>query len=167
MGADLDKASTIWANLLTESQLQSLGIKDEEKDQPNKRPRRKDRSVSTSATSADAQALMKVMAKLILRHEDTIHVLLQEYEFVLWIQPGEGSLLPVLMACHQEWQKSAKSQSLRHTMALKTIETLRDRLDRLQKAQPSADVVQDCIKYHLIDANQMMPYLRWDTNPSS
>ena len=88
MGADLDKASTIWANLLTESQLQSLGIKDEEKDQPNKRPRRKDRSVSTSATSADAQALMKVMAKLILRHEDTIHVLLQEYEFVLWIQPG-------------------------------------------------------------------------------
>ena len=47
------------------------------------------------------------------------------------------------------------------------IETLLDRLDNMQKAQPSADAVQDYIKYNLIDENQQMPYLRWDTNPAA
>ena len=104
--------------------------------------------------------MVQVMAKILLRHEDSLHVLLQEYEFVLWIQPGEGSLLPILMACHLEWQKGCKTISLRHSMALRTIETLKDRLDKLQQAPASADVVKDCIKFHLIDANQMMPFLR-------
>ena len=77
-------------------------------------------------------------------------------------QPGEGSLLPILMACHKEWQTGSKLQTLRHTMALKVITTLKERLDKLQQAPASADVVQDCIRYNLIDAKQQMPYLRWD-----
>ena len=162
MGDALDRASSIWANLLTQGQLQSLGIKDEDDAKPNKRPRRKERSTSTSTSSDNTKAMVQVMAKILLRHEDSLHVLLQEYEFVLWIQPGEGSLLPILMACHLEWQKGSKSTSLRHSMALCMIETLKERLDKLQKAPASADVVQDCIKFHLIDANQMMPFLRWD-----
>ena len=162
MGDALDKASSIWANLLTQKQLQSLGIKDEEEAKPNKRPRRKEHSVSTSASSDNTKAMVQVMAKILLRHEDSLHVLLQEYEFVLWIQPGEGSLLPILLARHVAWQKSNKSTSLRHSMALCMIETLKERLDILQKAPASEDMVQDCIKYHLIDANQMMPFLRWD-----
>ena len=39
MGDALDKASSIWSNLLTQKQLQSLGIKDEEEAKPNKRPK--------------------------------------------------------------------------------------------------------------------------------
>ena len=162
MGDALDKASSIWANLLTQKQLQSLGIKDEEEAKPNKRPRRKEHTASTSASSDSTKAMVQVMAKILLRHEDSLHVLLQEYEFVLWIQPGEGSLLPILMACNLAWQKGSKSTSLRHSMALCMIETLKERLDKLQKAPASEDMVQDCIKYHLIDANQMMPFLRWD-----
>ena len=162
MGDALDKSSSIWANLLTQKQLQSLGIKDEEEAKPNKRPRRKEHTASTSASSDSTKAMVQVMAKILLRHEDSLHVLLQEYEFVLWIQPGEGSLLPILMACNLAWQKGSKSTSLRHSMALCMIETLKERLDKLQKAPASEDMVQDCIKYHLIDANQMMPFLRWD-----
>lgn len=162
MGDALDKASSIWANLLTQDQLRSLGIKEEDTNEPNKRPRRKERSDSNSTASDHTKAMVQVMAKILLRHEDSLHVLLQEYEFVLWIQPGEGSLLPILMACHLEWQKGCKTISHRHSMALRTIETLKDRLDKLQQAPASADVVKDCIKFHLIDANQMMPFLRWD-----
>ena len=166
MGDALDKASSIWSNLLTPGQLKSLGIKEDEEAKPNKRQRRKDRSDSTTAsTDTNNKAMMQVMAKILMRHEDTINVLLQEHEFVLFLQPGEGSLLPVLLECHKTWQQGDRSQTLRHTMALCMIETLLDRLDKLQKAQPSADVVQDYIKYNLIDENQQMPYLRWDTNP--
>ena len=139
MGDALDKASSIWANLLTQKQLQSLGIKDEEEAKPNKRQRRKEHSVSTSASSDNTKAMVQVMAKILLRHEDSLHVLLQEYEFVLWIQPGEGSLLPILLARHVAWQKSDKSTSLRHSMALCMIETLKERLDILQKAPASED----------------------------
>ena len=41
MGDALDKASSIWSNLLTPGQLKSLGIKDEEEAKPNKRPAQK------------------------------------------------------------------------------------------------------------------------------
>ena len=82
------------------------------------------------------------MARIILKHEDSIHVLLQEFQFVMFLQPGEGSLLPVLLACHQSWQKGGRTQSLRHTMALKAMETVKDRLTKLKNAPASADVVQ-------------------------
>jgi len=168
MADDLDKASTIWSGLLTPGQLLSLGIKDEEDIKPNKRQRKKDRGSSTTASRSDSSdntaAMVKVMAKILLRHEDTIHVLLQEMEFVLFLKPGEGSLLPILMACHKEWQAGPKTHTLRHTMALTMISTLKERLDRLQNAPASAEVVKDCIRFNLIDASQQMPYLRWDAS---
>ncbi|CAL1131107.1 unnamed protein product [Cladocopium goreaui] len=140
-----------------------LNLADEDK--PLKRPRRKEKGSSTAGSSDDqTQTMLKTMARIILKHEDSIHVLLQEFEFVMFLQPGEGSLLPVLMACHQKWLKGDRSQSLRHTMALQTIETVKDRLDKLKAAPASADLVQDCIRFNLIDSQQMMPYLRWDTS---
>jgi hypothetical protein len=166
MGDALDNANLIWNGLLTPSQLQSLGIKDADNSGPSKRQRKKDRGSSTTASRSEPSdkntEMLKVMARILLRHEDTIHVLLQEMEFVLFLNPGEGSLLPILMACHKEWQTGSKLQTLRHTMALKVITTLKERLDKLQQAPASADVVQDCIRYNLIDAKQQMPYLRWD-----
>ena len=163
MDDTLDKATSIWGSLLTPGQLQSLGIKPEAEDKPNKRPRRKDRGSSTTGSTDDQTLnLMKTMARIILKHEDSIHVLLQEFQFVLFLQPGEGSLLPVLLACHQTWQKGDRNQSLRHSMALCAMKTAKDRLDKLKEAPASADVVQDCIRFNLIDQNRMMPYLRWD-----
>ena len=129
MADDLDKASTIWSGLLTPGQLLSLGIKEEAENKPNKRQRKKDRGSSTTASRSDSSdntaAMVKVMAKILLRHEDTIHVLLQEMEFVLFLKPGEGSLLPILMACHKEWQEGPRTHTLRHTMALTMISTLK------------------------------------------
>ena len=162
MGDALDKASSIWSNLLTPGQLRSLGIKDEE-DKPNKRPRRKERSPSTTAsTDTNLKTMVHVMAKIMLRQEDTINVLLQEFEFILYLQPGEGSLLPTLISCHRQWQDSDRSQTLRHTMAITMVETLKMRLDKLQQAQVTEEMFQDCVKYNLINANREMPYLRWD-----
>jgi hypothetical protein len=164
MGDSLDRATSIWGSLLTPGQLQSLGIHPDTEDKPAKRPRRKDKGSSTTGSTDDQTLnMMKTMARIILKHEDSIHVLLQEFQFVMFLQPGEGSLLPVLLACHQSWQKGDRTQSLRHTMALKAMETVKERLTKLKNAPASADVVQDCIRFNLIDQNQMMPYLRWDT----
>lgn len=163
MGDALDKANLIWNNLLTPGQLRSLGIKDEDETKPNKRPRRKEHSgSSTKSSDPDLKQMVQVMAKIVMRQEDTINVLLQEFEFVLYLQPGEGSLLPTLINCHRTWQNSDKSQSLRHTMALTMVETLKERLDKLVQAPVTAEVFQDCVKYNLINSNREMPYLRWD-----
>ena len=53
MDDTLDKATSIWGSLLTPGQLQSLGIKPEAEDKPNKRPRRKDRGSSTTGSTDD------------------------------------------------------------------------------------------------------------------
>jgi len=49
-------------------------------------------------------------------------------------------------------------------MALKAMETVKERLTKLKNAPASADVVQDCIRFNLIDSNQQMPFLRWDAS---
>eukprot|EP00435_Cladocopium_sp_Y103_P074526 s151_g49.t1 len=33
--------------------------------------------------------------------------------------------------------------------------------DVLEKAQPTDALIQDCHKYHIVDSNQLMPYLQW------
>jgi hypothetical protein len=164
MGDALDKANSIWGSLLTPTQLESLGITPETEDKPNKRPRRKASASTTGSTDDQMKNMMRTMARIILKHEDSIHMLLQEFQFVLFLQPGEGSLLPVLLACHQTWLKGDRTRSLRHTMALCAMETVKDRLDKLKNAPASADVVQDCIRFNLIDSNRQMPFLRWDAS---
>lgn len=160
MDAELDKASTIWKGLLTPGQMQELGIAQENQDKSNKRPRRKDSRAST--TSGGAQSpMLTLMAKLLLKHEDTLNVLLQEHEFVLYMNPGEGSMVPVLLKTHQDWLAGPKTTSLRHVMALQVVDTLVERTEQLQQAPASADLFKECLRLHLIDANKEMPFLRW------
>ena len=164
MADDLDNAAAIWGNLLTSSQMKELGLnKDKDSPQQAKRQKRKEphKRSPPSSDASKTQELIQSMAKLLLRHEDSLHVLLQEHEFVLHLSPGEGSILPLLLQTSQQWQKQRPQQSLRQTLAMALMETVIERLDKLQQAQVTTQLFQDCVQYHIVNADRNMPYLYW------
>ena len=163
MAEGLDKATHIWKGVFSEQQLAQLGLK---KDGPKaKRPKRKDsgRSSEHSRDHGDPGEAIQLMARLLMRHEESLKVMLQESEFILHIAPGEGSILPFLIKCHQMWLAGPKETTLRSNMAMMVVATLAQRLDSLQKAPVTDALFQDCIKYHLINDQKEMPFLRWDS----
>ena len=165
MGDGLEKASRIWRGVFSDQQLATLGLQKQPDGQGAKRHKRKDQSRPSTASmdTVDHGEAISLMAKLLLRHEESLKVMLQESEFVLHIAPGEGSILPFLIKCHQIWLAGPKDTPLRSHMALTVMETLTQRLDSLQQAPVTDALFQDCIKYNLIDDQRAMPFLRWDS----
>lgn len=163
MGADLDNASSIWKGVLTEPQLLALGLKEEKKGDTNKRPKKRGPSSTPSTgTSENHEALLHLVARMVIRHESTLQALIQEFEFLVYMDTGEGSVIPTMLATTRDWHQGTKDQTLRHTLSLTFIETLTSRLEKLCKAQVTDAVYTDCLKYNLVDADRNMPYLRWD-----
>ncbi|CAL1145226.1 unnamed protein product [Cladocopium goreaui] len=172
---DQDSMVKIWGNLLTEAQLKGLGITESNQQTSNKRHKgdKADNKGRSKPASKPASEMMSVpkdlminMAKLVLKHEDTLNTLLQESEFVLHLAPGEGSLLPLLLMKSQEWHKGPKTIPLRHTLAVSMMMVLEERLTKLANADTASDLFQACIQQNLITKEKTMPYLRWDASQS-
>ena len=170
----IDAANQIWGNLLNQEQMKALGI-DGNSNGSNKRPRpevqkKKDpkhraNSDSSSKTLVSTELLVK-LTKLVIRHEDSINVILQESEFILHLNPGKGSVLPQLLQTSRTWHQdsSARKMPLRHLLALTMMQTLEARTKILMEAAPTEQLFQDCVQYHLVVNNQdkTMPFLRWN-----
>ena len=128
---ELSKAAKVWKGVFTPDQLRQLGLGDDE-DRKSKRPRRKGPTRSNSeSSSVDTRELLQALIRLTLRHEDSLNVILQEFQFTLFISPGECSLLPTLLLTHKDWKANPTNVTLRHTMAVKTVEALQERLHHL------------------------------------
>ena len=80
---------------------------------------------------------------------------------MLHISPGEGSILPLLLTQSQQWQQQKPPQGLRHTLATTLMETVIERLDKLQQAPVTTQLFQDCVQYHIVNEDRKMPYLCW------
>ena len=170
----IDAANKIWGNLLSKEQMQTLGI-DGTSNGSNKRhrpeipkkkdPKHKANSNSDSKTLVPTELLVN-LTKLVIRHEDSINVMLQESEFILHLNPGKGSVLPQLLQTSRTWHQdsSARKMPLRHLLALTMMLTLEARTKILMEAAPTEELFQDCVQYHLVVNNQdkTMPFLRWD-----
>ena len=172
---DQDSMVKIWGNLLAEAQLKGLGISESDQQKPNKRHKgdkadHKSRSKPANKQNSEMMSVPKDlilnMAKLALKHEDTLNTLLQESEFVLHLAPGEGSLLPILMMKSQEWHKGPKTVPLRHTLAVSMLMVLEERLTKLANADTASDLFQACIQQNLVTKEKTMPFLRWDASQS-
>ena len=162
MADKLALASKVWNGVFTHDQLRQLGLNDND-DRKSKRARRRGPTRSTSAASSeDTQQMLQALVRLTLRHEDTLNVLMQEFQFTLFISPGEGSLLPTLLLAHKEWKANPTNLTLRHTMALKTMEMLLERLQHLKDSAVESQAFQECLQYQWINMDKVMPYLRWD-----
>ena len=107
---------------------------------------------------------LQSLTRLVLRHEDSINTLLQETEYMVFMNPGQGSILPQLMEVSKLWHAQEKTEPLRHLLAKTMLLTLEARLDKLLAATPTEELYQDCVAYHLIgtDQSKTMPYLRWN-----
>ena len=87
-------------------------------------------------------------------------------EFMLHLNPGKGSILPQLLQVSRSWHQDTKERKvpLRHLLALNMMQTLEARTKILMDAEPTEDLFQDCVQYHLVVNNKdkTMPFLRWD-----
>eukprot|EP00435_Cladocopium_sp_Y103_P050625 s2661_g15.t1 len=159
--ATMDAAQDIWKSLLTPEQLLGLGlIKPKEERQPNKR-HKGPRSPPSSKPNPSTD-LVRKMAQLLIRHEDAIQAQLSQQQFILHFGLGQGSIVPTLMELSKAWHQSTeKTVPLRHHLALSMMQVLLERLQKLELAQPTDALIRDCHKYHIVDSNQLMPYLQW------
>lgn len=160
----LDQANAIWSSILSEDQMRQLGLgtdgtrqakrpKTENKEQGKKGPRH-------SKPSYDE--LVAMVARLALRTEDSLQQLLQEHQFVLHLQPGQGSMIPLMLAATQSWHKGSKETPLRHHLVLVLLSNLEERLTKLAQSNPKDPQWVELQRLNLIDADGNMPYLRWD-----
>ena len=145
------------------SQLAELGLRKGRAEPVSKRQRKKDQNKSRSKdSSGDKQTeIMKQVVQLLLRHEDTLHVLTMEHEFVVHLHPGAVSLLPLLLKQTQEFQRGDSTVSLRHTLALLMVETVLERLEKLHQAPAEESWFKACLETNLINADRTMPFLYW------
>jgi hypothetical protein len=168
----IDAASKIWGNLLNKEQMRVLGLDgppagSNKRHKPDQQKKKKDTRSNSEASTTVPTSLLVKLSKLVLRHEDSINVMLQESEFILHLNPGKGSVLPLLLQTSRTWHQNSQDRQmpLRHLLARTMMQTLEARTKILMEAAPTEDLFQDCVQYHLVVNNQdrTMPFLRWDS----
>ena len=105
-----------------------------------------------------------MIARLALRNEASLNALLQEHQFLIHVNPGPGSLLPLMLAETQKWHASNKATPLRHQLVVLMLETLQQRASILAKSSPQDAVWKEAEQMLLITSDGQMPYLRWDAS---
>ena len=161
----LDQANAIWSSILSADQMKALGLSKESGRQAKRhKPEHKDHSKKGNkpANKPSYDDLVAMVARLALRTEESLQQLLQDHQFILHLQPGQGSMLPLMLATTQTWHNSSKDTPLRHQLVMLLISTLEERLINLSKATPKGQMWIECQQLNLIDSEGNMPYLRWD-----
>lgn len=168
MADDLDNARQLWQGLLTAKQMTDLGLDSDNKENKGASNKRHKRQTTPLQHSSDHQRkdqteLLRSLARLCLRHEDTLNVLLVEHQYILHITPGDGSALPILLQKTMEWKQNSQQQpiTLRHSLALALVETVAARLTTLQQAPNTEEMFKECLALNLIDADRNMPFQFW------
>ena len=174
----MDSIKGLWGHLLTDDQIKALCMTPTPQ-QANKRPRSeketkgRDKGKPHHSTSQDLVQIpretLQVLSRLVLKHEDSLNTMLQESEFLLYLSPGAGSILPTLLQTSRDWHNGTKTQPLRHLLATQMMQTLRDRLTKLYAAEPTTELYKECLAQHLLTAgaDRTMPFLRWDPSQQS
>eukprot|EP00434_Breviolum_minutum_P036484 symbB.v1.2.032327.t1/scaffold3864.1/size52931/1 len=91
----------IWAHVLPKEQLKRILETDPQETEKRHKGRKYQNKASQEETG-QAQ-LIKAMAALLLRHEDSIKCLNLDMEYMVHLNQGPGSILGSLMAASKEW----------------------------------------------------------------
>ena len=158
----MDQATDIWKTILTKDQMKELGINTDA--QKSKRPKTSSSPASTRSTNKSQSDLLMMIARLTLRNESSLNALLQEHQFLIHVNPGPGSLIPLMLAETKQWHASNKETPLRHHLVVLMLETLHQRAEILAKASPQDAVWKEAEQMLLITKEGQMPYLRWDAS---
>ena len=119
-------------------------------------------------SSAPAQQPMdptlRVISKLLLKHEATLSGLRQNKNFVLFFRQDERSLLPNLMQVSKEWHEKRAAGDMSLTSPLKTVLMgclLKELLARLQRVASTEQGRESLRKAQWIGETGSWNYLKW------
>ncbi|CAE7538317.1 unnamed protein product [Symbiodinium microadriaticum] len=130
-------------------------------------PSSDNRSYGSGSTvdSEDAE-LLRLLAKAVVRHEDTLNVLRRSTGWVFWVRSGENSILPMLADLAKTWYEKANSQeiqpnrvSLRVALLWGIMTCLKDKLAGLTQ-----DQLAFAIRNTWADTNGGWNYQKWDAH---
>ena len=125
------------------------------------------RSFSSGSTADNEDAeLLHLLAKAVVRHEDSINILRRSTGWVWWARSGEGSVLPVLAELAHKWSEAASGQeiqpnrvSLRVTLLWGLLTFLKDKLSGFTQDQAAF-----AVKSSWADTNGGWNYQKWDAH---
>ena len=157
----MDQANAIWQAILTPAQLAQL-VPTDKVEQAPKRHKPGSTNSSTRSSKPEPNKLLEMLARLALRTESSLNSLLEEHQFLIHINPGPGSILPLMLEGTKKWHASDKSTPLRHSLVVLMLETLVQRTEVLAKSSPADSAWKEAEKMFLINGDGHMPYLRWD-----
>ena len=150
----------IWAHVLPKDQLKRI-LETEPQETEKRHKGRKFQNKENPDEMGHTQ-LLKAMAALLLRHEDSIKCLNLDMEYMVHLNPGPGSILGDLMTASKDWTNAKeKATPLRHHLVVTTIDLLLQRFTALTEAQPESELHKRALQYLLLDSNNHCPFLSW------
>lgn len=107
---------------------------------------------------------LRLVSKLLLKHEATLASLRQDKSFVLFFRQDEHSLLPNLMQVSKEWHEKRAAGDMSVTTPLKTVLMgclLKELLARLQRVTSTAEGRTSLQRAQWINEGGSWNYLKW------
>ena len=108
---------------------------------------------------------MYAMARLVLRHEDSLSIAASENGYMLFIKAnGPASILPGLYQAGQEWKKKKEEDPSSLKLPLRVILfqlMIRELIDRLKKLG-NQEILKQAVEAKLCCVNKMFCYVQWD-----
>ncbi|CAE7573297.1 unnamed protein product, partial [Symbiodinium necroappetens] len=122
-------------------------------------------SSGSTADNEDAE-LLHLLAKAVVRHEDSINILRRSTGWVFWARSGEGSILPLLSDLARKWSEAASKQEIQPGRVSLRVTLLWGLLTCLQ--EKVANLTQDQIAFAMqsswIDTNGGWNFQKWDAH---
>ena len=141
----------IWSNVLPKEELLKACKRQRSQDQPSPKRSRGRMTERKNEAGPDTKEVLLLLARLALRHEDSIQAMLQQQQFILHLKSGQGSLLPLLMKKSQMWHaEEEKKLPLRCCLAQLMLETLQERASKLLQASPQDAIFQARLRQDLV-----------------
>ena len=99
---------------------------------PSSKPKGRGKGNQATDSNTDA-SLISAMAKLVLRHEDSLNSMLADIAYVSFMRTDNHSVIHTLAASSQEWkQDQSIAETLRMHQVRTLLQTILTRMDRLE-----------------------------------
>ena len=138
----MGQLSDTFGNLIDGSKPQSL-----------KRPKHEQDGGSRD-TSDQHPNLIQMLASLDLRHESQLQAIAIQDTFILFLQPGQSSLIPLIQQSTRQWKPDVEKKQATMSLRLKLItmitQSLLGRMLKVAQAQPTMEIWREALKHQLI-----------------
>lgn len=151
----------LWQHILQEESQVAKRPNSRQDSTPKGPKRHKPRATETS--DPDLKNMVKLMAALVIRHEDQIATLESQDKWILHLGLGQGSIAQRLLLKSQQWQQcTAKTGPLRQTLAVEMISVLLTRFQPLLAATPETTCFATAAREKILTQEGSIPFLQWD-----